>query len=390
MRRVYLDHSATTPPDAAVLEVIQAAGRSTFGNASSVHSFGREARAILEESREQIARFIGARSEEIFFTSGGTESNNYAIQGVPKAVVLTGKNQVITTAVEHHSVLHPIEQLGRAGFTATILPVDGSGLVDPDDVRKSITDKTCLISVMHANNEVGTIEPVETIGIIAKEHGIPFHSDAVQTLGKIPIHVDELNVDLLSFSAHKLYGPKGMGALYIRRGTRIESLIHGGGQESNRRAGTENVPLAAGFAKAVSLCSEQMTDDAIRFAQLKKQLMSRLVAEFPGLSVNGNSQGSLTNILSVSFDSTGGLIDGEALIMGMDLQGVAVTSSSACTSGTLEPSHVLLAMGRDEATAAATIRFSFGRSTSKEDIDYAVDALHEVVTTMKKSKVQNK
>jgi cysteine desulfurase len=382
MRRVYLDHSATTPPDPAVLEVIQATGRSTFGNASSVHSFGREARAILEESREQIARFIGARPEEIFFTSGGTESNNYAVQGVSKANVPRGKNQVITTEVEHHSVLHPVEQLSRAGFTSTTLPVDHSGLIDPEDVRNAITDKTCLISVMHANNEVGTIEPVESIGLIAKDRGIPFHSDAVQTLGKIPIRVDELNVDLLSFSAHKLYGPKGIGALYIRRGTKIESLIHGGGQESNRRAGTENVPLAAGFAKAVSLCAEQMKDDTSRFAQLKKQLTSRLVAEFQGLSVNGNPQRSLANILSVSFDSTDGSIDGEALIMGMDLHGVAVTSSSACTSGTLEPSHVLLAMGRDERTAAATIRFSFGRSTTFEEIDYAVDALREVVATM--------
>jgi cysteine desulfurase len=385
MKRVYLDHNATTPLDPRVFEAMQKAFLTAFGNASSVHSFGREARSLLEESRDSIARFIGARSDEVFFTSGGTESNNHALLGVADVAASQGKTHIIVSAVEHHAVLHPAQALRRRGFEVEIIPVDEYGQVDPDDVRKALTAKTCLISIMHANNEVGTIEPIREIASIARNHGVLFHTDAVQSAGKIPVNVDALGVDLLTLSAHKLYGPKGIGILYIRKGTKIESLLKGGGQESNRRAGTQNVPLAVGLAAAVELCASRMTEDATRFAELKQYLKTRL--ELPGVLFNGHPTESLPNVLSISFDSRVHDLDGDALIAGMDLRGVAVTSGSACTSGSLEPSHVLLAMGRDEKTARATIRFSMGRSTTKDDLDYAVEALQDVVQTMKKARV---
>ncbi|HEY4612067.1 MAG TPA: cysteine desulfurase family protein [Bacteroidota bacterium] len=383
MRRVYLDHSATTPLAPEVLDAMNGVFRSTFGNASSVHSFGREAKTLLEESRETIASFLGARHDELYFTSGGTESNNHAIRGVAAHAAGTGKTHVITCAVEHHAVLHPAEALGALGFNVEVIPVDEAGLVDPDDVRNAMTPHTCLVSIMHANNEVGTVEPIQEIGRRVREKSILVHTDAVQSVGKIPVDVRELNVDLLSVSAHKFYGPKGIGALYIRKGTKLDSLIKGGAQESNRRAGTQNVPLAVGFAKAIELCALRMTDDAIRIAELKKLLRAKLAATDADIRFNGHPTRSLPNILSASFDSSVRVLDGEALIMGMDLRGVAVTSGSACTSGSLEPSHVLRAMGRDEKTARATIRFSLGRSTTEEEIGIAVDALKDVVATMK-------
>lgn len=385
MKRVYLDHSATTPLDPAVFDAMQKAFHSAYGNASSIHSFGREARALLEESRDRVARFLGARSDEIFFTSGGTESNNAAILGVAEVAAAEGKTHLVVSAVEHHAVLHPAESLRRKGFAVDIIPVDGFGVVNPDDVRKALTTKTCLISIMQANNEVGTIEPIREIASIARERGVLVHTDAVQSVGKIPVNVDELGVDLLSLSAHKLYGPKGIGILYIKKGTKIEPLLKGGGQESNRRAGTQNVPLAVGLAVAVDVCAARMTDDALRFAELKSYLTSKL--DFPGVLFNGHPTQSLPNVVSISFDSRVHDLDGDVLIAGMDLRGVAVTSGSACTSGSLEPSHVLLAMGRDEKTAQATIRFSMGRSTTTEDLDYAVDALQDVLKTMKKVRV---
>ena len=385
MRRVYLDHTATTPLDSSVHEAMQRVYASVFGNASSIHSFGREAKTLLEESRETVAKCIGARSEEVYFTSGGTESNNHAIRGIASNVTVSKKNHVIVSAVEHHAVLHPAVSLRNMGFSVDILPVDSTGLVNPDDVRHAITSKTCLVSIMQANNEVGTIQPIGEIGRIARERGIIFHTDAVQTVGKIPVAIDELNVDLLSISAHKMYGPKGIGALFIRKGTKIDSLIKGGAQENNRRAGTQNVPQAAGFAKAVEISSQRMTDDAIHSNRLTNILKSKIMSLGEGIFLNGHQRQSLPNIVSVSFDSAVRAIDGEALIMGMDLRGVAVTSGSACTSGSLEPSHVLLAMGRDEKTARATIRFSVGRSTTEDDVDYAIDALRGVLRTIEKT-----
>ncbi|MEK6754632.1 MAG: cysteine desulfurase family protein, partial [Bacteroidota bacterium] len=346
---------------------------------------GRESRAVLEESRYRIARFIGAKPDEVFFTSGGTEADNHALRGAAHAARRKGKNHIITSAIEHHAVLHSAETLHEDGFEVSVVPVDEHGAVDPDEVRKALRPTTCLISIMHANNEVGTLNSLREISAIAKEQGVILHSDTVQTVGKIRVNVDELGLDLLATSAHKFYGPKGIGAIYIRKGTSIDALIQGGSQESNRRAGTENVPLAAGFAKAAELCDASMELEAERIQKLRAKLRGRLEGEFEGVLFNGHPTESLPHILSVSFDSSRTPLDGEALIMGMDLQGVAVTSGSACTSGSLEPSHVLLAMGRDVPTARATVRFSLGRWTTEEEVNFAVDALHQVVSRMQKS-----
>jgi cysteine desulfurase len=382
MKRIYLDYSATTPMDPTVLEAMSQYWSTRFGNASSVHSYGREARLALENSREAIGRAIGASYEEIYFTGGGTESDNHALSGVLRAVRRRGKSHLISSVIEHHAVLHSAGRLREDGADVTLVGVGGDGLVRPDQIQEAMRSETALISVMHANNETGVVQPIAEIGRIARAHGALFHSDAVQTLGKIPIDVKLLPVDLLSFSAHKIYGPKGIGAIYIRKGTTIDSFLVGGAQENNRRAGTESVPLAVGFAKALELCMSSMDSETRRIANLKKLLTTKVREAFPAIVLNGAESESLPNIVSVSFDSILQPLDGEALIMGMDLRGVAVTSGSACTSGSLQPSHVLLAMGRDEPTARATIRFSFGRFTTQEEIIVAVDALKEVVKTV--------
>lgn len=360
----------------------------TYGNASSVHAYGREARAILEKSRESIARSIGAKSDEVFFTSGGTEADNHAIKGLASAGARKGRKQIITSYVEHHAVLHTVEFLRKNGCEVTMLPVDGYGRVDPGDVKKAVGSSTALISLMYANNEVGTLNEIRAIGAIAREAGVPFHSDTVQAVGKIDVNVNDLNVDVVSLSAHKFYGPKGIGAIYIRKGTQIDSFMEGGAQESNRRAGTENVPLAAGFARASELAQNSMVTSLAHIRSLNAHLREQLQSGFDGLLFNGHPTESLPHIVNVSFDSSLVQMDGDALIMGMDLRGVAVTSGSACTSGSLQPSHVLLAMGRDEQTARATIRFSLGRETSVEELDGALSALKEVVETVKKGSTQ--
>ena len=383
-RRVYLDHSATTPLDPRVRGAMLPYFGEAFGNPSSIHAFGREAKAVLEKSRDRIARFIGARSDEVFFTSGGTEADNYALFGVARAARRKGKNHVVISSAEHHAVLHSAEALRQEGFEISSLPVDRFGKVHPEDLQKAIKPETCLVSIMHANNEVGTINDIEKVAGTAKERGALVHSDTVQSVGKIKVDVNRLGIDLLAISAHKFYGPKGIGAIYIRRGTVIESLLHGGSQESNRRPGTENIPLAVGFAEAAELCAESMEDEAGRFRRLREMLQRRLEGEFKGIIANGHPTDVLPNVLSISFDSSVAPLDGEALIMGMDLQGVAVTSGSACASGSLESSHVLKAMGRDEKTAKATIRFSLGRWTTEDEVNFAVDALHHVISRMGK------
>ena len=383
MNRIYLDYSATTPLDPRVLEVMVSVFSGAYGNASSVHAYGREARAILENSRESISRSIGAKSDEVFFTSGGTEADNHAIKGLAAAGARKGRKRIITSSVEHHAVLHTVESLRKSGFEVLMLPIDGYGRVDPGEVKKAVGSSTALISLMYANNEVGTLNDIRAIGEIAREAGVPFHSDTVQAAGKIDVNVNDLNVDVLSISAHKFYGPKGIGAIYIRKGTQIDSFIQGGAQESNRRAGTENVPLAAGFARASELAQDSMVTSLMHIRSLNAHLRERLRSEFEGLLFNGHPTESLPHIVNVSFDSSRVQIDGDALIMGMDLRGVAVTSGSACTSGSLQPSHVLLALGRDEQTARATIRFSLGRETSVEELDAAISALKEVVETVK-------
>ncbi|MEX1274952.1 MAG: cysteine desulfurase family protein [Bacteroidota bacterium] len=383
MKKVYLDHSATTPLDPRVLEAMVPYWQGTFGNASSVHSFGREARAVLEDSRERIARSIGARNDEVFFTSGGTEADNHAVKGVARSAAPKGRNHILVSAVEHHAVLHSAESLRAEGFIVDIVPVDQFGMVDPEEIRRRVSDKTALVSVMQVNNEVGTIQPVKDVVKAGKSVGALVHSDTVQSVGKLPFNFNEMEVDLLAISAHKFYGPKGIGAIVIRKGTLIDPLVVGGAQESNRRAGTESVALAVGFATALELSQAAMEQETPRISALRNKLMRDLRTAFPSLLINGHPQQVLPHILSVSFDSAQFPIDGDAIIMGMDLRGVAVTSGSACTSGSLQPSHVLLAMGRDEKTAKATIRFSFGRGTTEEEIVYAASALKEVVTTTK-------
>lgn len=382
MRRIYLDHTATTPLDERVFEAMRPFFSGTFGNASSVHAFGREAKSALEQARGTIADAIGAQSGEVFFTSGGTESDNFAIRGIAHAARTKGKNHIITSAAEHHAVLEPCEVLKEGGFEVTILPVDSHGVVSPQYVRDAITDRTCLVSIMHANNEVGSVSSIKKIAAAAHERGVPVHTDAVQCLGKIPVDVRDVGADLMTLSAHKLYGPKGIGALYVKRGTELEPLLHGGGQERGKRPGTENVPLAVGFAKAVELALAEMPVEMTRLASLRDALQSRIVAEFPAAIVNGYPADRLPNILNISFDSGKIRLEGEMLVMNMDLEGVAVTSGSACTSGSMQPSHVLLAMGRDAQTAKATLRFAFGRSNTAQDVDSVMESLHTVVGRM--------
>ncbi len=382
MKRVYLDHTATTPLDERVFEAMRPYFSETFGNASSIHSFGREAKAALEKARETIAKAIGAQSGELFFTSGGTESDNFAIRGVALAARKKGKTHIITSAAEHHAVLEPCEGLTEEGFDVTVLPVDSHGLVTPEQVRTAITDRTCLVSIMHANNEVGTIYPIKEIAAMAHEQGVLVHTDAVQTLGKIPVDVRELEIDLMTISAHKLYGPKGIGALYVKKGTELEPLLYGGGQERGKRPGTENVPLVVGFARAVDLALAEMSTEMQRLALLRQSLESRIRDEFPAAIINGHPTHRLPNILNISFDSSKLNIDGDVLVLNMDLHGVAVTSGSACTSGSMQPSHVLLAMGRDVKTAKATLRFAFGKCNAEDDVAAVVQRLQDVIGQM--------
>lgn len=379
MRRIYLDHTATTPLDPRVFEAMRPYYLEKFGNASSIHRFGQEARAALDESRAAIAKMIGAEEGEVYFTGSGTEADNFGLKGVARAMRKRGRTHLITERAEHHAVLETCESLEGEGFSVTYLDVDSFGAVSPRDVRAAVTPQTGLISIMHANNEVGTVNPIVDIAAMAREAKIPVHTDAVQTFGKVPIDVNRLGVDLLSMSAHKIYGPKGIGALYVRKGTEIEKFMHGGGQERGRRAGTEAVPLAVGFAEAAKLMAEAQESEWHRMTGLKGRFRSLLEERLPGVLFNGHPSNSLPHILNVSFDSSSVEIEGDALLLNLDLAGIAATSGSACTSGTMRPSHVLLAMGRDEKTARATVRFSMGRSTIAEDIEYVVDVLEKVV-----------
>jgi cysteine desulfurase len=379
MRHVYLDHTATTPLDPLVLEAMEPFFHETFGNASSIHRFGRESRAALDESRDTLARFLGARASELFFLSGGTEADNAALKGAMWELKKSGKNHIVTDVTEHHAVLETCAYLEGEGFEVTYVPCNSSGMISPDDVRAAIKTTTGIVSVMHANNETGTINPIKEIGEICREKGVLFHSDVVQSFGKLPLNVSEIPVDMLSLSAHKIYGPKGIGAMYIRKGVKIERLMHGGGQERGRRAGTENVAAAVGFARAAELMFESYRNENARLLALKEEMRKMLAEKFPSLIFNGHASKALSHILNVSFDSSKIAVDGEALLFNLDLAGIAVTSGSACTSGSIEPSHVLLAMGRDAAAAKATIRFSMGRSTTREDLIYTVEKLEEVV-----------
>ncbi|MCK4532803.1 cysteine desulfurase NifS, partial [bacterium] len=374
----YLDYNATTPVHPEVIKEMLPYYREIYGNASSFHQFGQQARKAVEEAREKVAVFIGAKSGEIIFTGGGTEADNFAIKGIAYANQAKGKH-IITSSIEHHAVLNSCKYLEKQGFRITFLPVDKYGLINPEEVKKTIGEETILISIMHANNEMGTIEPVAEVGKIAKEKGIYFHIDAVQSAGKIPVKVDELNVDLVSLSGHKLYGPKGVGILYIRKGTKIQPLIHGGHHEKNKRAGTENVPGIIGLAKAMEIASVTMEEEAIRLTNLRDRLWVRINEKIEDVFLHGHERERLPNTLNLSFEG----VEGEAIILDLDMKGIAVSTGSACTSGTLEPSHVLKAMGVNPQVAQGAIRFSLGEGNTQEDIDYVADILSGIVNRLR-------
>ena len=378
MKRIYLDHAATTPTHPEVVKEMLPYFIDTFGNPSSIHSYGQEAKGAIEEARDKVAGLIGARDEEITFTSSGTEADNFAIKGVAFASENKG-DHIITSSIEHHAVMETCKFLDKRGFRVTYLPVDEYGLVDPDDVKKAITDKTILISVMHANNEIGTIEPITEIGRIAREAGICFHTDAVQTAGHIPIDVDELGVDLLSMSAHKLYGPKGVGALYIRKGTRLIPFMHGGEQERRRRASTENVPGIAGFGKAAEVARQEMSEEAERLTNLRDKLIRNILEQIDHTSLNGHPEKRLPNNVNVSID----FVEGESMILNLDLEGICASTGSACSSSTLEASHVLLALGLSHEQAHGSLRFTLGKWTTEEEINRVLGALRRIVAKLR-------
>ena len=386
MQKIYLDYTATTPVDKRVVEAMSRYFIDSFGNASSVHSFGRDAKSALEQSREKIASIVGAKNSEIFFTSGGTESDNAALFGITAKYSSDRKNHIVISTIEHHAVLHAAESLKKNGINVTMLPVNQDGFVLPDILHDALTDKTFLVSIIHANNEIGTIQNLPELVKVAHNNGVLFHTDAVQSFGKIKFNVTESDVDLVSFTAHKIYGPKGIGALYIKRGIDFEPFLHGGSQERNRRAGTESIPLVVGFAKAAELVTEELETETARLSQLKSLLRNKICNEVPGAVFNSPTENSVPNILSASIDSNETEIDGEALIINMDLEGIAVASGSACSSGSLQPSHVIKALGRDDATTKATVRFSFGRFTTEEEIKIAAETFASIVARIGKRK----
>jgi cysteine desulfurase len=378
MRRIYLDHAATTPTHPEVVKAMLPCFIEAFGNPSSVYSYGQEARGAVEKARTRVAELIGARGEEIVFTSGGTEADNLALKGVAYANRHKG-NHIVTTSIEHHAVSEVCKFLGRRGFTITYLPVDEHGLVDPDDVRKAITAKTIIISIIHANNEVGTIEPISEIGKITKEAEVYFHTDAVQAVGHIPVNVDKLKVDLLSISAHKLYGPKGVGALYVRKGTKLMPLMQGGEQEKRRRAGTENVPAIVGLGKAVELAGQEMDKEVERLAGLRDKLITGLMEKIDHIQLNGHPTRRLPNNVNVSVD----FVEGESMLLNLDLEGICASTGSACSSASLEPSHVLLALGLSPEQAHGSLRFTLGRENSEEDIERVLDILPGIIAKLR-------
>ncbi len=378
MRRVYLDHSATTPVRPEVAEIVLDYMTNKFGNPSSIHVFGREAKQGLEKAREQVAKLINAKPEEIIFTSGGTEADNLAITGIAQTYASKGKH-IITSAVEHHAVLDTCKNLEKLGYTVTVLPVDEYGIIRLEDLKKAITKETILITIMHANNEVGSIQPVHEIGKIAKEHGIIFHTDAVQSLGKIPVDVDKMNIDLLSGSGHKIYAPKGIGFLYIRRGVGLKPLTFGGGQERRRRPGTENLPGIVGLGLAAELAAKEMETEMPRIAKLRDRLINGIMKRIPHVRLNGHPEQRVPNNVNVSFE----FVEGESLLLSLDMKGIAASSGSACTSGSLDPSHVLMAMGICHEIAHGSVRMTLGKANTEEDIDYVLEVLPPIVERLR-------
>lgn len=375
---VYMDNSATTPVKKEVLDVMLPYFNVNYGNPSSIYSLGSKSKNAIEISREKIAKALNANKNEIFFTAGGSESDNWAIKGVAYANRDKG-NHIITSKIEHHAVLHTCQQLEREGFKVTYLDVDKYGIVDLNQLKESITDNTILISIMFANNEIGTIEPIKEIGQIAKEKNIYFHTDAVQAIGHVKIDVKDMNIDLLSMSAHKFYGPKGVGALYIRKGVKIDSLISGGAQERNRRAGTENVPGIVGMGKAIELAYENLEDSNEKLIKLRDRMINKIFEKIDYVRLNGHPTNRLPGNVNVCFE----FIEGESMLLSLDMEGIAASSGSACTSGSLDPSHVLLAIGLPHEIAHGSLRLSLGDFNTEEEVDYVVDKLVEIVSRLR-------
>ncbi len=377
--RVYFDYNATTPLAPEVLEAVIATTRDQFGNASSVHHFGQRAKAVLDEARSSVGALIHADPSEVVYTSGGTESDNFAIRGAADALDPGGRRHLIASAIEHEAVLNTFKALARRGWRTTLIPVDHSGIVDPDRLRELVTKDTALVSVMQANNEIGTIQPIAELAAIAHEQGALMHTDAVQAVGKIPVDVRALGVDLLSLSAHKFNGPKGAGVLWIKRGTRMQPILTGGKHERSRRAGTENVPALAGMGVAARLAIDKLASEAARVGALRDRLEEGILRAVPGTSVNGERSRRVPNTTNISFDR----VEAESLLIALDLEGIAVSTGSACSSGTLEPSHVLRAMGLPTHRTQNSLRFSLGLFSTQEEVDRVVEVLPRLVQKLR-------
>jgi cysteine desulfurase len=377
--RAYFDHNATTPLDPGVLAAVTRTLAEEFGNPSSVHHFGQRAKAVLDDARTAVARLINGEPSEVVFTSGGTEADNFALRGAAEALEPTGRRHLIATTIEHEAVLVTLKALARRGWTVTLLPVDGTGIVSPDALASAITPETALVSVMHANNEIGTIQPVAALARIAHEHGALFHTDAVQSAGKVAVDARALGVDLLSISAHKFYGPKGAGALWIKRGTRITAILTGGKHERSRRAGTENVAGIAGLGAAATLALAKLEDEAARLGALRDRLEAAVLAAVPGTAINGAITPRVPNTTNISFEG----IEAESLLIALDLEGFAVSTGSACSSGTLEPSHVLRAMGLPAHRTQNSVRISLGARNTDAEVDAFLEKLPRVVEKLR-------
>ena len=378
MKSIYLDHAATCPTDPKVVEAMLPYFSDHYGNPSSIYSLSRTTRNAIENARTILASAIGADPKEIVFTSGGSESDNFAIKGIAHALKDKG-NHIITSQIEHHAVLYTCKFLEKNGYDVTYVPVDEHGTIKLDELEKAIRPDTILITVMHANNEIGTIQPIRQIGEIAKKHGIKFHTDAVQTFGHIPVNANDLNVDLLSISAHKFYGPKGVGALYVRKGTKITPQIHGGDQERRRRASTENVPGIVGLGKAVEIATESMADEADRQTKLRNDFIKAILEKIPDSRLNGHPVNRLPNNINISFEG----IEGESILLNLDMYGIAASTGSACSSSSLEPSHVLLSIGLTHELAHGSVRFSLGKHTTREELDRVVDILPGIIQKLR-------
>ena len=377
--RIYFDHNATTPVDPAVAETIARVMTEEYGNASSVHHFGQRAKAVLDDARSSVAALLDAEPSEIVFTSGGTESDNFALRGVAEALEPTGRRHLIASSIEHEAVLVTLRALARRGWRTTLLSVDASGILRPETLAEALTDDTAIVSVMHANNEIGTIQPVAELARLAHTRGALFHTDAVQTIGKVPVNVRALGVDLLSLSAHKFNGPKGAGALWIKRGARVTAILTGGKHERSRRAGTENVPAIAGLGVAARLAAKKVTPESPRLAALRNRLEETILAQVPGTAINGDREPRVPNTTNISFEA----VEAESLLIALDLEGIAVSTGSACSSGTLEPSHVLRAMGLPSPRTQNSIRLSLGAGNTDAEVDFVASKLPAIVDKLR-------